>query len=165
MSKNVTNEKTRYLMKFIPVLLALLIIGLIITACGFLLNNLICKIYGLSDYFLSINEFPEALVFVEVGETIGAIILVLLFKITLTRESIKGHSFFGFKRHPTWEQIESVKPFNFLFLKYLRVYTNDGKSPIWLPLFIKNGDDFIERILEFAPKENPLRKFFENYTF
>lgn len=154
-----TEEKTRYSVKFIPVLLILLLIGLIGTICCFLLTNLIYK------NPLSINELPGAVGFVEVFEAIGAILFVIIFKITLTGKSIKGQSFFGFKRHPTWEQIESIKPFSLLFLKYIRVYTNDGKSPIWLPLFLNNGNDFKEKVLEFAPKGNPLKEFIESYTF
>ena len=88
--------------------------------------------------------------------------VILLFKVTLTRKSIKGNRSFGFPRHPTWDQIESVKPFSFLFLKYLRVYTSDGKTPLWLPLFLKNYKGFKRDILEFVPEGNPLREFFES---
>ena len=61
----------------------------------------------------------------------------------------------------TWDQVQRVAPTKVLGLRYLKVYRKGHWLPWWFPLNFADEAGFRRAVLEYAPEENPFRRFFE----
>ena len=93
---------------------------------------------------------------------IFSFIIVTYFKVALSNEGIKGFNVFGRSIFIDWVNISKVKYFNFIGLKFLRVFPNDSTLALWLPLFIKNPEGFAKQSSLIPPEGNVFREFFSS---
>jgi hypothetical protein len=95
---------------------------------------------------------------------LGAIVVNLLvsvalpavFTILVTRDGIRGHTFWGVARFIPWNEIKIATPINFIVVPYVRIHSKRGGKPIWLPLFLTDRAGLSKAIRRFASAENPL---------
>ena len=83
----------------------------------------------------------------------------------VSSESLIGFRTGGGYRKALWSEINSVRPVNLMGLRYLRVYTNGSKSPIWVPLYLSDREGFYWRVCEFAGPQHPLTVALEGEHF
>jgi hypothetical protein len=93
-------------------------------------------------------------------DVFAGLILVECFKVKLKPSGISCFNFWGIYSFVLWDEIREVKTFNFLGLKYIRVFFRNSRIPLWVPLFIKNRRGFSKALTEFAPEDNLLRQAF-----
>ena len=79
-----------------------------------------------------------------------------LYTIELGEAGIRAHSFWGKRRFIHWHEIESVRPFSLLNLRYLRLYGPPPSKPVWMAAFIANPSSFREAMSNLAPKDSPV---------
>jgi hypothetical protein len=89
------------------------------------------------------------------------LILIESFKVKLKPNGISCCNIWGIYSFVLWDEMREVKTINFLGLKYARVFFRTAYFPLWVPLFIKNRNEFSKALSEFAPASNLLRQVFE----
>lgn len=63
----------------------------------------------------------------------------------------------GFSLDVGWNNIERVKTITvFPGLSYLKVFSPELKRPLWLPLFLRNREDFFKVVTKYARPDSPL---------
>jgi hypothetical protein len=62
-----------------------------------------------------------------------------------------------------WSEIESVEPWLIPGYRYLQVNGVRQRWVFWLPLFLTDMPGFREAVSKYAPLENPLRHYLEQY--
>ena len=94
-------------------------------------------------------------------DVLAGLILVECYKVKLKSNGISGYNIWGIYSFVLWDEIREIKIINFLGLKFARVYFRNSKTPLWVPLFIKNRKSFSATLSEFATASNLLRQAFE----
>jgi len=84
--------------------------------------------------------------------------VIRMLPVYLTPDGIRCADAFGIYRTARWEDIETVRPFNFAGLKYLRVRTAGLRREMWLPLFLADMPIFCEILSHAATPDNVLVK-------
>jgi hypothetical protein len=74
----------------------------------------------------------------------------------VSNESLVGFRTGGGYRKALWSEITAVRPVNAFGLRYLRVYTNSSKYPIWVPLYLSDREGFYWQVCECAGPQHPL---------
>ena len=87
-----------------------------------------------------------------------------VWKVVVSASGIDGQNAWGFALTLTWQEIKTTRPFNFGGLRYLRLYSSQTKRVMWLPLFLQDKKGFKAAVTQFAPPENPLRRYLEAST-
>jgi hypothetical protein len=72
---------------------------------------------------------------------------------------VGGHSFWGAPRFIRWQDIHTARPFQYLSLRFLRLYPADGSGPTWIALSQARREEFEAEIRKLAPPECPIRAF------
>jgi hypothetical protein len=105
----------------------------------------------------------EALLFgglaAALGSFVGACLMALCFTLKLTPEGVFGHSAWGIRRFIRWQDIATAKPFRFFNLRYLRLYPETGRRPIWIALFQARKAEFEQGLQMLAPADSPVRQY------
>jgi len=86
-----------------------------------------------------------------------ALVMSRYFKYLVTTEGIRGQNLLGVSRFAAWEDIGEIRHVRIGNLGFARLHTEDGKLPIWLPLFLNDDEGFGGTILQFAPEDNVTR--------
>jgi hypothetical protein len=63
-----------------------------------------------------------------------------------------------------WSEIESVEPWMIPGYPYLQVNGRGIRRAFWLPLFLTDMPGFLSAIMQYAPAENPLRRYLEQHS-
>lgn len=85
-------------------------------------------------------------------------LLSLMYPTKLDSEGVHGYSFLGLRSFVLWTDIESVRGFRLLNLKYIKLYSKQTGRVTWLGLFPADQTAFWKAIKDFCPSENPLMK-------
>ncbi len=85
-------------------------------------------------------------------------------KVAVSPSYVSGYGFWGSSINLRWQKIKTVRPINFAGLRYLRLYSSRSKRVLWLPLFLQDKKGFKNAVTQFAPPENPLRRYLEANT-
>jgi len=101
----------------------------------------------------------EAFIFASVLIIPTAWLFNNYYKITLKDTSIKGYDFFGIYHTVELNEITEIKPIRVAWLKFVRVFSPKLKRPLWIPLFLKDMNLFIDEIENKSEKTNPLREY------
>lgn len=88
-------------------------------------------------------------------------VLVAYFTVELTPQGIRGYNFWGRYRFVPWSSMCATKHVNLGGLRYVRVFSENESTPMWLPLFLHGMDAFETSVRTVAPEHNVLRAFFE----
>jgi hypothetical protein len=102
------------------------------------------------------------------GMTLGLVVAALLaallvlvcrqlFPVKLSQIGVVGYSLWRAGLLIRWDEIDSVRPFSLLGLKYLRLYPRTNGMTIWVPLFVVPRAAFQQTLLDFSPVDNPIR--------
>ena len=87
--------------------------------------------------------------------------LVARFTIEVNSEGFRGYNAQSRDRFVPWASMRSTKYLNFGGLRYVRVFSEDEKAPIWIPLFLSRMAAFEASVRDLAPEDNVLRAFFD----
>ena len=88
-------------------------------------------------------------------------LLAVFFPTIVTPEGIYGHSVWGNRRFIRWQDIDHVKPFKLLNLRYLRLYSKD-QTVTWINLFPANPAQYYGTLRRLAPADAALLRFIPN---
>jgi hypothetical protein len=103
--------------------------------------------------------WPAIAAAVAGAELVGAIAVLIMWwlrPIYVSPERLVAFRTGGGYRQVRWTDITSVRPVNFLGLRYLRVSTNESKHTLWVPLYLSNREEFYWRVCEYAGPQHPL---------
>lgn len=90
----------------------------------------------------------------------GAVSLVCP-AVRLTAEGIHAQSVWGLPTFVRWQDIEEVRPFDFLNLRWLRVYSRADSIVTWLAVFQSPAEEFKQEMQRLAPTGCPVLDYFE----
>jgi hypothetical protein len=90
-----------------------------------------------------------------------AAIVTWLFPVHADDVGVGGFGGWGLRRAAKWNLMTSARPVNVGGLPYLRVMCDDGRSPLWIPLFLTDRPGFASLVLQEAPTDNAVRAYFE----
>ena len=82
--------------------------------------------------------------------------LCFLFRTHVTRDGIHGQDIWGGPRALRWNEVTHIRPRRILNLRYLVLHRERG-APLWLPLFLRDVQGFLEAVHQHAPDHHPLR--------
>jgi hypothetical protein len=85
--------------------------------------------------------------------------LSLLFPIAFSVNGVYAHSFWGNRRFIAWQDVASARTLQLLNLRWLRIYSTDGKVT-WLAMFQSRGSAFRQEIRRLAPADSPILRCF-----
>ena len=77
-------------------------------------------------------------------------------KVSVNSTGIRCYTLWGGKRTIAWTDIDRAKMTNILGLRYARVWSSGGGSPIWVPLFLADMPRFHVTVRQKAGAENAL---------
>ncbi len=86
-------------------------------------------------------------------------IMTRVFPVYVKKEGLRSYNIFAFYRTVPWNEIDKIRPINFLGLRYIRVGSIRGGAPIWIPMFLDNVDGFIESVEYFGGDASLFEKF------
>jgi len=86
--------------------------------------------------------------------------IIIYYKVTLTEDGIKGFNFWGKYRFVQWNEINNVKFINFCGLKFLRVFSKNERLSLWIPLFLKDMNDFKHLACTLPQAKNKFREYY-----
>lgn len=93
---------------------------------------------------------------------IGLSLAVAYYKIYIYSGRFVGRSFWGKLHDMEWNDVERIRAIGFLGVKYIGVYSRRNTKPVWIPLFLKNLDRFVNLVCQYAEPNNPLVQYFKN---
>lgn len=103
-----------------------------------------------------------------IGSCIGLVCCGLVcrevFKVIVSRTTIRAHNCWCLATSFDWQEIENWRPLNICGLRYVRLYSSQEKRVMWLPLYLSDMKGFKNAVTQFAPPENPLRRYLEQHT-
>lgn len=73
-------------------------------------------------------------------------LIVFAFPTRVTAAGLIGPDFWGFKTTFRWDAIDRVRPLNMGGLRFLLVKSTDSRRTLWLPLFLRDRDGFVEAV-------------------
>ena len=76
------------------------------------------------------------------ADALFVLIVNRFFPVFVGRSGLKCFDFWARYHHVDWASIHTVKPINWLGLKYLLVYSSQLARPIWLPVFLNEPSAF-----------------------
>lgn len=97
-----------------------------------------------------------------VGSALYTALMVHVERVVLGPEGVRGTDLWGHSRLLGWSEVSHVRRFNFLGLKWLRVFPRTGRWPVWISLTLCKPDAFVDAVKELAPVDNPVRSFFDS---
>ncbi len=88
------------------------------------------------------------------------VLLVFLIRLTVfvrvTPEGVRTLDTLLRLRTASWSSIYDAKPTTVLGLKYLRVYSQNSRFALWVPLQLTGYNKFLKHLHSVAPEDNPL---------
>jgi len=138
------------------------VVKLLFLGCLFLLGAVI---YGqiTGDRFPTYSDIVIAPL-IAVGLYGILWVFAVLMPITVKPETIKCYTAQGRYKEISWAQIESVTLMKLYGLPYAYLESESLSSPITLPLYLENMQDFKETIYKYAGLHNPLSEFLQSET-
>lgn len=118
-------------------------------------------IYMLASNFLTIHL--DVIVIVALMAEGLTQLGINYYKITLIGHSMRCYDVWGKFYLIDLESIEDIKPANFLGLKYLKIVSTKASHTLWLPMYLKNLQDFAEEIKKRASEDNPLNIYLSQH--
>jgi hypothetical protein len=84
-----------------------------------------------------------------------------LLPVRLTTEGVHAHSAWGLPRFIRWQDIHCVREFRLPILPWLRLYSADGSTAVWLIMFPASPALFKLEVQKLAPPANPILSYLE----
>lgn len=96
------------------------------------------------------------------GGVLVAAIVSRFFPIIANPRGLRARNFWGQAREVAWEDMSAVKPIRWLiWTDFAKISTPESRNIVWLPLFLREQDEFESNVKQWAPPENALRIFLE----
>ena len=80
--------------------------------------------------------------------------------IVLFENGVKSYTFWRKRHFLEWHEIEEVMTQQYLNVKCVAIFFKSGSQKILIPLNLRRGEDFKEKLSQFAPEGNVLREYF-----
>ncbi len=97
------------------------------------------------------------------GGVLVAAIVSRYFPVIANQRGLRARNFWGQAREVAWQDIREIKPIRWLiWTKFVRISTPTCRNIVWLPLFLREQNEFEHNVKQWAPPGNALRAFFEN---
>ena len=77
----------------------------------------------------------------------------------VSTDGIQGHSVWGSRRFIRWQDIEKVRSFDLFHLRYLRLFSRQGRKVTWIALFQARAEEYRTEIQRLAPSDSPILRF------
>ncbi|MEN8146328.1 MAG: hypothetical protein ABFR02_01770 [Campylobacterota bacterium] len=144
-------ETKKYKIKFLPFFI---VVFLVLTFCILLYESTNLQTFNLC-------KIKSVLIFTFSWSFISSIIVTLFLTTDISINSIKGYDVFGRKKFVEWNEITRCKYTNFFGLKYIKLFHESSRWPVWIPLYLKDINGFSDEIIKIVPENNCLRNYFD----
>ncbi|HVK16922.1 MAG TPA: hypothetical protein VM533_08225 [Fimbriiglobus sp.] len=95
---------------------------------------------------------------VTMALVLSLVIYVTTWQVWVGPDTLCGSNAWGWFVTVSWGSVHAVRPFNLLTLPYLRVYSDETRRVIWLPLFLVDYARFAELVAEYAGADHPVTR-------
>ena len=145
-------------MEFKPVFLFTYVTGAIVGSIAILLWRMLDASLQQVPYSVVLDTIGYYLILIApVYAGISALVMSRYFKYIITDDGIGGQNLLGASRFAYWETIAEIRPIKIGNLTFVKLITDDGKPPVWLPLFISDEQVFGGTLLKCAPEDSAIR--------
>ncbi len=120
--------------------------------------GILCCILIKKESHMDVRAAALAIVAISPLSFVFSLLISVGFPAGFSADGIHGHSAMGVPLFVSWSGIKDARVFYLLNLKWLRVYSTDGRV-IWLALFQSRPAEFREEIRRFAPPNSPVLRF------
>lgn len=86
-------------------------------------------------------------------------VIAWAYTISVDERGISGRTFWGRRRFLPWEDMNRVQKFGIYPFQFLRIRTNAGGPPMWVPLFLSNRRRWTQTVQAHVPDGHPVRDF------
>ncbi|HXG12176.1 MAG TPA: hypothetical protein VNK04_20650 [Gemmataceae bacterium] len=111
----------------------------------------------LDGVLLDHGAWLVARLFLLLGAALWMGLLVLLCRVRVTPLGIKSPDWPWIVRELPWDSIAIVQRVNLLGFRFLVLYAANKPFGMWVPLFLKDGDQFWRMVKGCVPLDHPLR--------
>lgn len=133
---------------------------------GSIMGGLCIMLWAALDPAMRIIPFPIVLdtvghyivFFSPAYAALCALVMSRYFCYVVDANGICGQNLLGASRMAEWDSITKITPVKLGNLTFAKLVTNDGKLPVWLPLFVHDEEALGGTILNFAPEDNVTRQ-------
>jgi len=87
-------------------------------------------------------------------------IALWIWRVSISPSFLVCTTLIGINRKISWKSILSVEEANYEGIRYLKIKSSETQLKLWLPLNLLNIERFIERVINYAGKDNPLTEWF-----
>lgn len=84
--------------------------------------------------------------------------LVAYYKVSVYKDRIGGHNFWGFYREQKWSETENVRPLNYLLGLKMAILQSRSNN-IWIPMFLADMNGFRTLVSELANPDSALAEY------
>ena len=145
-------------MEFKPVFLFVYVVGSLFGAVSIFLWSALDPSMKMIPTYVVLDTIGYYIVFFAPVYAAGfGLVMSRYFKYIITTDGIRGQNLLGVSRFAEWDSIGEIRSVRIANLSFARLLTSDGKSPIWLPLFLSDDEGFGGTILRCAPEGNVTR--------
>ena len=88
---------------------------------------------------------------------LSALVMTHYFKYTATAEGIHGQSLLGKPTFVPWTEIAEMRPARIGNLEFVRLISERGARPVWLPTFVRHAAGAPDETEHWAPQFQNLR--------
>ena len=88
------------------------------------------------------------------------LILTRLLPVYVKKEGLRSWNIFSFYKTIPWNDIQSIKTFNFIGFKYILVKSKLGGLSIWIPTGLNDVDSFLNSIEHCGGDRNLFQEYF-----
>lgn len=112
---------------------------------------------GLSPHGILSYAFLRLLCIIYLWASVCALIMVQTLAIRVTQDGIYGRTFWGKARYLAWEDVSTVAMTRTPPLRFMRLFSEDERAPLWVPWFIRKRGRFRQDVLTRVSQDHPLR--------
>ena len=145
-------------MEFKPVVLFVYITGSIVGSSLIVLWRILDASLQMIPYSVVLDTIGYYLVLVAPFYAgVCGIVMSRYFKYVITENGIGAKNLAGASRFVAWDSIAELRPIKIGNLTFVRLITEDNRSPMWLPLFVSDEQVFGGALLDCAPEDSAIR--------
>jgi len=155
---NLMSPTPGFRMEFKPVFLFTYVLGAVVGSIAIVLWRMLDASLQTIPYAVVLDTIGYYLVLIAPFYAgVCGLAMSRYFKYVITENGIGGQNLIGASRFVEWDSIAELRPIKIGNLAFVRIVTEEKKTPMWLPLFINDEQVFGGALLDFAPEDNAIR--------
>ena len=92
---------------------------------------------------------------------LGTYLLSFVYTVKVSSAGLRGSNIYGFFSSVQWQHIESASFYEMQGIPSIFVYAQNRKTPVAIPVWLRQPEQFMENVVNYAGSGNPLSKLFD----